>query len=512
MVVIIVSEFSINITGRINNFNLPKNQPLLPLFEAIVNSFHAIEERRDKDKNFTAGEISIKIIRGDQIGIDENDLDNITGFEICDNGIGFDENNFKSFLESDSTYKSKIGGKGVGRFSWLKAFEKVEIQSVYKEYDDKFVQRSFCFRKDSKEINDVLTESDMVENVTKVKLIDYYYDYAKNVSKQGRTIATKIIQHCLVYFLSNSCPKVILKDVNDTFNLNYIFSETIKTDENIDKYKIENEYFSLLNIKINDSSMARNKLLLCANNRVVMEKELDNIIVDLNKQLYDKYNFYYIGVLTSKYFDKNVDMNRLSFVIPEKNSEIDREIALDTIIKESSKKIESYLEEYLTPIRVEKEKRIKQYINCEAPQFKHLVKHMPEQIKNIKPNLSNDKLDDELHKIKREFDKEIKNENNKLLEKLEKNKLNEYDYETQFKLQISKISDANKAALSDYVAHRKIIIDLLSTGIRKIDNEKFSKEEFIHNLIFPMKYSSDDIDYESHNLWLIDERLAYSSM
>ena len=94
---------------------------------------------------------------------------------------------------------------------------------------------------------------------------------------------------------------------------------------------------------------------------------------------------------------------------------------------------------------------------------------------------------------------------------MEKNKLNEYDYETQFKLQISKISDANKAALSDYVAHRKIIIDLLSTGIRKIDNEKFSKEEFIHNLIFPMKYSSDDIDYESHNLWLIDERLAYSS-
>ena len=65
--------------------------------------------------------------------------------------------------------------------------------------------------------------------------------------------------------------------------------------------------------------------------------------------------------------------------------------------------------------------------------------------------------------------------------------------------------------MSDYVAHRKIIIDLLSTGIRKINNEKFSKEEFIHNLIFPMKCSSDDIDYESHNLWPIDERLAYSS-
>ena len=29
--------FSINIRGRVKNFNLPKNQPLVPLFEAIVN-------------------------------------------------------------------------------------------------------------------------------------------------------------------------------------------------------------------------------------------------------------------------------------------------------------------------------------------------------------------------------------------------------------------------------------------------------------------------------------------
>lgn len=30
--------FSINIRGRVKNFNLPKNQPLVPLFEAIVNT------------------------------------------------------------------------------------------------------------------------------------------------------------------------------------------------------------------------------------------------------------------------------------------------------------------------------------------------------------------------------------------------------------------------------------------------------------------------------------------
>lgn len=33
--------FSINIRGRVKNFNLPKNQPLVPLFEAIVNAIYS---------------------------------------------------------------------------------------------------------------------------------------------------------------------------------------------------------------------------------------------------------------------------------------------------------------------------------------------------------------------------------------------------------------------------------------------------------------------------------------
>ena len=50
-------------------------------------------------------------------------------------------------------------------------------------------------------------------------------------------------------------------------------------------------------------------------------------------------------------------------------------------------------------------------------------------------------------------------------------------------------------------------------GINSIDSFSFTilPNNIGYNLIFPMKCSSDDIDYESHNLWLIDERLAYSS-
>ena len=63
---------------------------------------------------------------------------------ITDNGIGFVSHNYESFCTSDSDYKVEIGGKGVGRINWLKAFEVAYISSVFEE-DNKRYQRLFSF-------------------------------------------------------------------------------------------------------------------------------------------------------------------------------------------------------------------------------------------------------------------------------------------------------------------------------------------------------------------------------
>lgn len=47
--------------------------------------------------------------------------------------------------------------------------------------------------------------------------------------------------------------------------------------------------------------------------------------------------------------------------------------------------------------------------------------------------------------------------------------------------------------------------------LRKNDSEKFNKESYVHNIIYPMRTTSDEIEYANHNLWLIDEKLAYCS-
>ena len=75
--------------GRINNLSLapsPKNT-LQPMFEAVMNSIHAIEERFGS-AHLSSGTIDIEMT--------ENDEGSYTGFIITDNGIGLDTNNMIS--------------------------------------------------------------------------------------------------------------------------------------------------------------------------------------------------------------------------------------------------------------------------------------------------------------------------------------------------------------------------------------------------------------------------------
>lgn len=502
--------YSISLPGRVKNFPLPKNRPLIPLYEAVVNSLHAIEERRTKDASFKEGRITIDVIRSESL-FKDTELSPIEGFVIIDNGIGFTERNMQSFLESDSTYKADIGGKGVGRFSWLKAFDSVSISSTYKE-EDAFVKREFVFSLAKPYIDDTLIECDnTAKYLTSVKLDTYLSDYRKDMPKLIDTIAMRIIQHCLVYFFDNNCPRIMIKDETDALVLNQLFKEKFKTDENISVFKINGIEFSLLNVKIEERAFPGNRLYLCANSRLVDSNDLEKQIVDLDGQIFDRNGFWYVGVLTSKYLDEHVDMNRLSFNMPDSGTNLVDLVSLEEIIAASCTRVEEYLNEFLQPITEEKSKRIEDYVITVAPQFRHLLKYMPDQVAGIKPKLNDDKLDDALYKIKREFDKASKKEQKELLEQLDETSMSADEYESFFLGQIAKISDANSAVLAEYVAHRRVIIELLERGLRRSEEGKFNKEKYIHNLIYPMKKTADEIDYEAHNLWLIDEKLSYCS-
>ena len=101
-------DLKTSLSGRLRNTSLPKTSALFPLYEAIVNSIHAIDERVEQDSSISLEDctITIKVIRSPQISTDNSRRPEIIGFKIIDNGIGFNEKNFNSFLTLDSEYKA----------------------------------------------------------------------------------------------------------------------------------------------------------------------------------------------------------------------------------------------------------------------------------------------------------------------------------------------------------------------------------------------------------------------
>ena len=134
----------LNLLGRVRNTRLSSCQCVVTLFEAVINSIHAIELGP-----VGLGEISVVIERAktQQMKIDGTGaVDPISSFQITDNGSGFIDGNYESFCTSDSQHKLTRGGKGVGRFLWLKAFDHAEIDSNYQTPDGSVLNRRFELR------------------------------------------------------------------------------------------------------------------------------------------------------------------------------------------------------------------------------------------------------------------------------------------------------------------------------------------------------------------------------
>jgi hypothetical protein len=95
-----------NLANRVKHTNLPKSAGLMPLFEAVVNSIHSIEEA---GLPTASGRIIVEIIRGTQGSLEishdgpgREPLNDIEGFKIIDNGVGFNDANLASFKTLDS--------------------------------------------------------------------------------------------------------------------------------------------------------------------------------------------------------------------------------------------------------------------------------------------------------------------------------------------------------------------------------------------------------------------------
>ncbi len=503
--------FTLNISGQLKQIKLESQKALWPLFETVVNSLQSLEDINSEEKRVVIEAIRTK---NEQLSLDLDgdgieQLPRYEGFIVSDNGIGFDTCNYRSFLEAYSQLKVKKGCKGIGRFLWLKAFESVRIESTYYE-DGKWCKRLFEFKEDgiSPEDNVVELEGNEHKRETKVQLVGFKKRYSEAARYSLETLARKMIEHCLLYFIAGSCPQIVLKDVfGEEIVLNAYFEQTYKDSLHRDSMDLKGHQFTLYHMLLTEK-VDKHELHLCANHREVksINVSLPRHIPNMPKALAtENGSGYYVGYLAGDCLDNAINSGRNEFDFSDM-PDIDEE----EIVEAAVGMVRVYLHEDIEKIADEKRKQIDAFVQSDRPQYRFLLNSHPEVYDEIPAGLSEDKLDLELYKHQQKWELDIAMQKKEIEDGLHKRKAtDEETFQALFERYCQSITNLSRASLAEYVARRKAVIDLLENALELDRDGHYNKESTIHSIFCPMQVTSDEIKYDDMNLWLIDDRLAY---
>lgn len=514
---------STNLKNRVNKLHLPRTKPLLPLFEVISNSIHAIEEKRKKYNLSLTGKIRIKIIRNgaDDILQTYPDIDKvpINSFEVTDNGIGLDTDNYNSFQEFDSEYKEKIGGKGIGRLVCLKAFQKLIYDSVFKEGTDKFHFRKFEYKR-SKEGFENYDEgefkSDKPNSGTKVTLYKIEDEFLRNLPITASEIAREISTHFQLYYLEKKQPEItILNQDNTEINLTNLFNSEQAGEILRKDFNLNDQSFT---VYISKSNKAKShKIHYCAHERTVKDEGLSKYLNDFKyiaKESPETEGYYFQVYVVGDFLNKNVNDERtgFKFATDEDSEELDfEEITLAKIRRNALNIVEQLLTTYLQKVRQEKLNVYIPIVQSDYPNYNSVINYNREKVEKLPAGLSSAELDLKLYEIESEWKLKVKMEGLTVLDK-KKDITSLEDYKSLYDNFLTEFNQVGQSDLARYVVHRRAVIDLLDKLIELNIEDKFTDEDIIHSLFFPIREAGESVTSDKQNLWLLDERLTFNSL
>lgn len=504
-----------DLVGRLRHVQLPKKNFLQPVYEAVINSIEAIEEAGAED-----GRIEVIIEREAALS-DLPDgsgyLPDVIGFQITDNGIGFTTKNFTAFETLDTLAKVDRGGKGIGRITWLKAFEKAAVESRYIE-DGAWRKRSFDFLPTRKGIENVKQDSvdeDGNRPQTTVRLIDFKEPYRSAAPKTVRTLAHHMIEHLLQFFVLDQVPTIVLRDPsqNDVVNLNVAFNEIFQPKEGERGFEVGGHRFRILDVYLRADHAPAHALNFCGNGRVVTSIKLEKRIPHLGRTIEDADGnpLVYTGYIQADLLDRRINELRTGFTFERRGAVSATGIVWDDIEQAGLAAAEEFLSDVTQQGREESRARIQAYVREDAPRYRALLQRRSAEVDRISANtLSEGELEAELNRLYTDWKVDLQEEAREKLATMDED---DEELLGSFHEKIGpllvKLQEAAKGELAEYVVRRRVVLDFFQKLLRRKSDGKYPAESQLHSLVFPLRKTSDEVDYEEHNLWLVDERLAF---
>lgn len=504
---------------------------LQPIFEAFTNALEAIKIKEELDSGFK-GEILIKI-NATETTTESPEFNNLS---LADNGIGFNEKEFKRFnIFKDFTKGFK--NLGSGRIQFTHYFDNTIIKSTFKEDENYFerefivskkesflkhnaiVYNNYCKETSSTETGTIVTFNTLLENsniydnlnekILKDELLERYIHYFCYNKKHLPKIEIKYYVQSKIKgettIVQNDIPNINKKDIiklpysKISFDGKSIEKTDKKQDFHIDSFKVRKEI------------LKSNKLDLVSKGEIIEESGV------LLKNLAEGDNidgYRYLFLVSSNYIDERDTNVRGILNIPTKES-YSKNLNLFTVeeilIEDIQEGIDISIDKMYPEIL-----EVKQIHNAQFEKLKEMFLLDDETAKGVTISIN----DNESKILEKFYEAEAKKTASIDANiKVSFDKLNDLDttsdtYFDELQKEVEKlvkvIPQQNKVSLTLYVARRKLVLELFDKIIKKqlsvqSNQERNMDEKLLHNLIFQQTASNP----EDSDLWLVNEDFIY---
>jgi hypothetical protein len=505
---------NVNIKRLVENIRSGTNV-YTPLVELIVNSIQSIDE-----SNSSKGLVDIQIKRDAQEDMIEG-LRGVDGFIVSDNGVGFNQRNRDSFDELYTEEKKADGGKGFGRFTCLKYFDCMRVRSVFLE-NGKLQRRTFRMGLGK----DIIVDEELqpqtggetgsaveIAGIKSVKFPDKGID----------TISRVVVERLLPYFVDaeRPCPRVVIRDEGSAaapISLNdYLAKENsqiIELPVNDATFTLsasgEEKMFHVRVFKFYSPRASRSKVSLVAHRREVTEVALQAHIPEFADEFFEVIpggdgvkgrNFVIKAYVFGDYLNDNVSLERGEFRF-QNEADLLNGVSQSQIERRAAEIAQQTVDDEISERKQRKQARIAEYVSTQAPWHRTLSGEVDFSALPMRP--SNQEI--ELHLQQKKFEKEVVTRA-QVAAILESEDVTELD--SRVAQVIESISENSKNDLIHYVSMRKCVLDIFRKALDADDHGQHRSEGEVHDIIMQRRKDSDELDFDAHNLWILDERLNF---
>ncbi len=496
-----------DIVNRVRRLPKPSKpvQALQPLFEAVSNAMHAIEDRFD-NKAVDQGRVYITI----------KNFKTPASIEITveDNGIGLTNERYDAFCTTDTNFKIERGGKGVGRLLWLDAFKDTKVISVYKNSDKK-LKRSFKFKLDKVEqiTEENIVEVDVNQNVgTTIKFEGLRGNaYSEKFPAQVAAMKRLFGSHFIAEFVMNNSPQITLTIGKDSV----VFPDAVSSlvHESKGTTEITTQEFGTLSVSsflckpaASVNFDGNHQLHFTASGRTVATRKIDGL---LGIGRIGDNGLVYHGCVSGEFLRERVNQERTSFTFDE---DVLEQITKQCVEHIRSTALSNEIDEFDGNRLNAMEDFLSDYPSFRFENAEALLSKTPKNA--VKAEQFAQALI--VNRIRRDIDR--RNEVQKVVNTLAGTAEISADFTETVKRAANEVRAEEQRQLTEYVLRRKIVLDVLDGLIRRVREKKNAEDDFhlestLHQFICPMRVRGDDpsrVEQADHDLWVVDERLAFA--